>query len=63
LVTAGVFGLLHFGYRLGGILMMASYAAMSGLLFVLRCSLLPLFLFHFIGNVGVLYWTRRPARP
>lgn len=61
LVTAIVFGLLHFGYRFGGILAIASYGAISGWLFVWRGSLLPLFLFHFVGNLGVLYWARRGA--
>lgn len=62
LVTATVFGLLHFGYRFGGILAMAGYGAISGSLFALRGSLIPSFLFHFIGNVGVLYWVRRAGR-
>jgi len=61
LVTAIIFGLLHYGYRFGGILAIASYGAISGSLFVLRGSVLPLLLFHFIGNVGVLYWIRRGA--
>ncbi len=61
LVTASVFGLLHFAYRFGGILAIGSYGAISGSLFVLRGSLLPLFLFHFIGNIGALYWARRGA--
>ena len=58
-VTAIVFGLLHFGYRVGGILALAMYGAISGCLFLSRGSLLPPYLFHCIANLGVLYWARR----
>jgi membrane protease YdiL (CAAX protease family) len=63
LVTGVVFGLVHFGYGFGGFLAIAIYGIISGSLFVWRGSLLPLFLFHFLGNLGVLYWARRAAAP
>lgn len=61
LITGVVFGLVHFGYGFGGVLAIAMFGVISGSLFVWRGSLLPLFLFHFVGNLGVLYWARRGA--
>jgi membrane protease YdiL (CAAX protease family) len=58
LVTATVFGLVHFGYRLGGMLAMAIFGTASMLLFISRGSLLPAFVFHLVGNLGVLYFVR-----
>lgn len=55
LVTTLVFGALHYPYRLGA-LAVATMGATSGLLFLWRGSLIPSYLFHFIGNLGALYW-------
>jgi membrane protease YdiL (CAAX protease family) len=60
-VTAAVFGAVHYPYRLGA-LAVACIGALSGSLFLWRSSLLPSYLFHFIGNIGTLYWVRRNAR-
>jgi len=61
IATATVFGLMHYAYRFGGVLAIALYGAIFGWLFVSRGSLLPSYLFHCIGNLSVLYWTRRGA--
>jgi membrane protease YdiL (CAAX protease family) len=57
-LTALVFGAVHFEYRFGA-LATAMYGALSALLFLWLGSLIPMFLFHFIGNLGSLYWARR----
>jgi membrane protease YdiL (CAAX protease family) len=57
-LTALVFGAVHFEYRFG-VLATAMYGALSALLFLWLGSLIPMFLFHFIGNLGSLYWARR----
>ncbi|HVB85110.1 MAG TPA: CPBP family intramembrane glutamic endopeptidase [Candidatus Dormibacteraeota bacterium] len=61
MVTAVVFGAMHLGYRLFGALSVAARAAMSAILFLWLGSLIPMVLFHFMGNLGNLYWLRRPA--
>lgn len=58
LLTAGVFGAVHFEYRLGAVAT-AMYGCVSALLFLWLHSLIPMFLFHFIGNMGSLYWARK----
>jgi membrane protease YdiL (CAAX protease family) len=58
LLTAIAIGLAHFPYR-SGALATASLGAVSGMLFLWRGSLIPTYLFHFIGNIGALYWARR----
>lgn len=57
-LTAAVFGAVHFEYRLGTIVT-AMYCVFSAVLFLWLGSLIPMFLFHFIGNLGSLYWARR----
>ena len=57
-LTALVFGAIHFEYRLGA-LATAIYGVLSALLFLWLGSLISMFLFHFIGNLGSLYWQRR----
>jgi membrane protease YdiL (CAAX protease family) len=62
-IVGFVFAAVHFPYRLGA-LAAALYAALSAIIFLWRGSLIPCFLFHFIGNLGSLYWTQRVrARP
>jgi membrane protease YdiL (CAAX protease family) len=56
--TAIVFGAVHFEYRFGAIVT-AMYGVLSALLFLWLGSLIPMFLFHFIGNLGSLYSARR----
>jgi membrane protease YdiL (CAAX protease family) len=53
-----VFGLVHFGYGLGGMLATGVFGIISVSLFIWRDSLLPSFLFHLVGNLGVLYFVR-----
>jgi membrane protease YdiL (CAAX protease family) len=62
--TAVVFGAVHFTYRFGAIAVAIKGAA-SALLFLLCGSLIPMFLVHFIGNLGSLYWLRaaQPSAP
>jgi membrane protease YdiL (CAAX protease family) len=60
--TAVVFGVVHFTYRFGAVAVAIKGAA-SALLFLWCGSLIPMFLFHFIGNLGSLYWLRRVAQP
>jgi membrane protease YdiL (CAAX protease family) len=57
--TAVVFGAVHLAYGFGGALAVALKGAISALLFLWCGSLIPMFLFHFIGNLGNLYWLRR----
>ena len=57
-LTAIIFGAVHFEYRFRAIIT-AIYGALSSLLFISLGSLIPMFLFHFIGNLGSLYWARR----
>jgi membrane protease YdiL (CAAX protease family) len=57
LTTSVVFGATHFEYRFGA-LAVVMYGAVSALLFLWLGSLIPMFLFHFIGNLGSLYWAR-----
>lgn len=60
LLTAIAIGLAHFPYRFGAFAT-ASLGAVSSIFFLWRVSLIPGLLFHLIGNVGALYWTRRAA--
>ena len=61
IVTAFVFGALHFQYRSGAV-GTALYGAVSSFLFLWRGSLLPSYLFHYIGNMGSFYWARYASR-
>lgn len=58
-VTVVIFALVHFEYRLWGAFAVALKEVISALLFILFGSLIPMVLFHFIGNLGALYWVRR----
>jgi Type II CAAX prenyl endopeptidase Rce1-like len=58
-LTASVFAATHFQYRLGAIAT-GLYGAIFASLFLWRGSLLPSYLMHYIGNVGALFWARRP---
>ncbi|MGP8156698.1 MAG: lysostaphin resistance A-like protein [Candidatus Acidiferrales bacterium] len=60
-LTACVFGALHFEHR-PEMLRKAILGAISGSLFLWRGSLLPPFIFHFVGNLGYLYWFRLARR-
>ena len=62
-ITVIVFAAVHYGYRLGGVIAIAMKGVVSALLFLWGGSLIPMFLFHFIGNLGSLYWARRAAGP
>jgi membrane protease YdiL (CAAX protease family) len=57
-ITAVVFGAVHYGYRLG-VIAVALKGTISALLFLWSGSLIPSFLYHFIGNLSSLYLARR----
>lgn len=57
-VTAAVFGALHYQYRFGGALFITTLGVVSAILFLRTGSLLTSFLFHFVHNLGSLYWVR-----
>lgn len=57
-ITTLVFGAMHYAYGFWGAYAVASSEAVSALLFLHYGSLVVTFLFHFIGNVGSLYWNR-----
>lgn len=61
-VTASVFGAAHLAYRVSGALSVSARGVVSALLFLWLGSLMPMVLFHFIGDLGNLYWLRRSAR-
>jgi membrane protease YdiL (CAAX protease family) len=46
-------------FRLGAVLGIGSKSVASSLLFLWTGSLITTFPFHFIGNLGSLYWSRR----
>jgi membrane protease YdiL (CAAX protease family) len=58
-VMAVVFGAVHLAYRFYGALSVAVRGVISALLFMWLGSLIPMVLFHFIGDLGNLYWLRR----
>jgi len=60
MVPSIAFGSAHFTYRLGALVTMI-LACFSCLLFLATRSLFAPYFFHFIGNLGVLYWARRRA--
>lgn len=59
--TAVVFGIVHLAYRLSGALSVAVRGVISALLFLWLGSLVPMVLFHFMSDLGNLYWLRRAA--
>ena len=59
-VTAIVFAAVHYSYGFGGAVAVAFKGTASALLFLWSGSLIPMFLFHLIGNIGSLYWARCP---
>ncbi len=60
LVPSIAFGSAHFTYRLGA-LAVAIKGSFSCFLFLATGSILAPYLFHFLGNLGALYWARRGA--
>jgi membrane protease YdiL (CAAX protease family) len=58
--TSTVFGGLHYKYRSAAIVT-GVYGAISACLFLWRGSLLPSYLFHYLGNMGSFYWARRSS--
>jgi len=55
--TAIVLAAVHYGYGFGAVVAGVK-GAISALLFLHYGSLIVLFPFHFIGNLGSLYWNR-----
>ena len=58
-VSSLIFGFGHVLLGLEAVPVLALSAVPSCLLFLWRGSILPLVLYHWIGNIGVLYWQRR----
>jgi len=58
-MTMLVFASMHYGYGLFGAFAVALKGTISALLFLWSGSLIPMFLYHFIGNLGSLYRARR----
>lgn len=61
-MTLVVFAAVHYPYRFGVIAVFLK-GAISALLFLWSGSLIPSFLYHFIGNLGSLYLARRGIQP
>lgn len=62
--TMVVFGWVHGSYGAAGAAAAAVKGTASALLFLWSGSLVPMVLYHFIGNLGSLYWARtRPCAP
>lgn len=57
-MTVVVFAAMHYAYRFWGATAVAVKAAVSALLFLHFHSLVVTFLYHFVGNLGSLYWNR-----
>lgn len=58
LMIAVVFAAAHYSYRFWGALAVALKGSISALLFLHYGSLFVTFFFHFVGNLGSLYWNR-----
>lgn len=56
--TVAVFGMQHLEYRLPAAYAVALKELVSALLFLWLGSLIPMILYHLIGNLGTLYWLR-----
>jgi len=61
LLTSIAFGAAHFTYRTGA-LAVAISGMVSCLLFLVTGSLLASVLFHYLGNLGSLYWIKHWAK-
>jgi hypothetical protein len=57
-LTVVVFASMHYSYRFWGAVAVAVKATVSGILFLHHGSLIVTFLYHFIANLGSLYWNR-----
>jgi membrane protease YdiL (CAAX protease family) len=62
LVPSIAFGSAHFTYRLGA-LTVAIKGSFSIFLFLATGSLFAPFMFHLLGNLGSLYWSRAEGTP
>jgi membrane protease YdiL (CAAX protease family) len=58
-LTSLIFGFGHLLLGVQAVPALALSAVPSCLLFLWRGSILPLVLYHWIGNIGALYWQRR----
>ena len=58
LMTIIVFGATHYSYRFWGAVAVAVKGVVSALLFLHFGSLVVTFSYHFVGNLGSLYWNR-----
>jgi len=61
ILTATIFGALHFQHGAGAV-GSAVYGAVSGWLFLWQGSLVAPYLFHYVRNMGALYAARRASR-
>jgi Type II CAAX prenyl endopeptidase Rce1-like len=58
LMTVAVFAAVHYSYHFWGALAVAVKGTVSAMLFLHFGSLVVTFLYHFVGNLGSLYWNR-----
>lgn len=61
-LTAIVFGAVHHSYGIGGATAVALKGTASALLFLWCGSLIPMFFFHLVGNLGSFYWALHRPR-
>jgi membrane protease YdiL (CAAX protease family) len=63
-MTIVVFAAMHSSYRFWGAVAVAVKGAVSAILFLHFGSLIVTFLYHFVANLGSLYWNRywRPSK-
>jgi membrane protease YdiL (CAAX protease family) len=57
-MTIVVFAAMHYSYGFWGALAVAVKGTVSAILFLHFGSLLVTFFYHFVGNLGSLYWNR-----
>lgn len=61
IATASVFGAVHLHYGVSAATAVALKGAISALFFLWSGSLIPMVVFHFVGNLGSLYFIRTGA--
>jgi membrane protease YdiL (CAAX protease family) len=57
-MTIVVFAAAHYSYRFWGAVVVAAKGAVSAILFLHFGSIIVTFFYHFVANLGSLYWNR-----
>ena len=57
-MTVVVFAAMHYSYRFWGAVAVAAKGTVSAILFLHFGSLMVTFFYHFVANLGSLYWNR-----